>query len=117
MERLEQFVAVVICIRHLFPKLENLPTENASKSNVPVREAMAELQFILKSIRDADEGRIILDLDVSFWKELQSALRKLEDSIDAFNVKAELPKWNIWNKIMSLICNRPLWDLSAIWRN
>ena len=114
MERFKQFMVVAMSILRLFPKLENLLTENVSNSNVPVREAMAELKFIFISIRDAEEGRIILDLDVSFWKELQSALRKLEDSIDTFNVEAELPKWNICNKITSLICNRPLRDLSAI---
>lgn len=114
MERFEQFMVIAMSILRLFPKLENLPTENASNSKVPVREAVAELQFIFISIRDAEEGRLILDLDDSFWKELQIALRKLEDSIDTFNVEAELPKWNICNKIMSLTCNRPLRDLSAI---
>ena len=103
MEVSVEFMDVAVSIPRLLHKLQNLPSYNPLNSNVPVREAVAELGLVSRSIREAEEGQITLHLDILFWKELQSGLRNLEHSIDTFIVKAELRKRNLWNKVMSLI--------------
>ncbi|XP_050285228.1 probable disease resistance protein RF45 [Quercus robur] len=96
----------------LIHKLRNLLNY---ESEVPIREAIDQLEMISTGLRDAEKIPNDLDINNLSWIEFLKVLQDLEDSTDNFTGEIELQRRNISLKIISpLICLRPQQDRTGL---